>query len=104
MMCYWPTFAATIWEATALAVELSILEGDGGRFYIDHEGGAGNTQVLGRGWVPHGTLEIPFGLQDDPDDWYDASGIGSLRLDVQASSAMTSSESCQVFMQQLRKY
>jgi len=104
IMNYWPLFAATIWEATALAVELSVLEGDGGRFYIDHEGGAGNTQVLGRGWVPHGALEFAFGDQDDPEDWYDPTGIGSLRLDVQASSAMTSSESCQVFAQQLRKY
>jgi len=104
MMCYWPLFAATIWENTALAVHLAAIEGDGGRFYIDHEGGPGNTQVLGRGWVPHGTLEIPFGLQDDPDDWYDVTKIGSLRLDIQASSAMTSSESCQVFAQQLRTY
>jgi len=104
MMTYWPTYSATIWETTALAVELSVIEGDGGRFRIDHEGGPGNTQVLGRGWVPHGAIELAFGVQDDPDDWYDVTKVGNLRLDIKSASGMTSSESCQVFVQQLRKY
>jgi len=103
-MNYWPMFSATMWEATASTLTVAVLEGDGGRLKVDMVDGQGNTQILGRGWVPHGALEFAFGLQDDPDDWLDPGEFKSLRLDVQAASGMTSSESCQIFLQQLRKY
>lgn len=40
------------------------------------------------GWNPHFGFPVPFGDQDDPDDWYDPSGIQkTLRLEVTAGSA-----------------
>ncbi len=101
---YWPTFQALTWEAVAVTGSIAILEGDGGRARVDMVTGGGNTQILATGWCPHGVIDIPFGLQDDPEDWYDVSKLGSLRLDIKAASGMSSTESCQVFMQQLRKY
>jgi len=101
---YWPTFQATMWEGTASAWGVAVLEGDGGRFKVDMDTGQGNTQLLATGWCPHGVIEIPFGLQDDPADWYDVSNLGSLSLDILAQSGFTTGDSCAIFLQQLRKY
>lgn len=101
---YWPVITGSNWKTTAVAYGLAFYEGDGGRFYSIQANGTANIQIIANGWCPHGVIEIPFGLQEDPDDWYDVSGIGSLRLDIKAASGMSSSESCQVFIQQLRKY
>jgi hypothetical protein len=103
-MTYWPTFQATMWEAVASAWGVAVLEGDGGRFKVDMATAHGNTQLHGLGWCPHGVIEIPFGRQDELEDWYDVTKVKNLRLDIKAASGMSSSESCQVFMQQLRKY
>jgi len=103
-MAYWPTFQATMWEGTASAYDVAILEGDGGRFKYHVVTGSGNMQIHALGWCPHGTIEIPFGDQQNIEDWYDVSKIGNLRFDIKSASGMTSSESCQIFMQQLRKY
>jgi len=102
--CYFPTFQATMWEGTASAWGVAVLEGDGGRFKVDMDTSQGNTQLLCTGWCPHGTIELPFGDPNDPADWYDVSKVGSLQLDIKAASGMSSSESCQVFLQQLRTY
>jgi hypothetical protein len=101
---YWPAVVATYWITPAVAGYISCYGGDGGRFTMDMNTAANNAQVLMEGHCPHGVIEIPFGNQDDPEDWYDVSKIGNLRLDIKSASGMSSSESCQVFMQQLRKY
>lgn len=62
------------------------------------------AQFFVRGWLPHGTWEIPFGLQDDMTDWYDVTKVGSLKLDVLASAGVAATEHVQLFLQQLRKY
>ena len=102
--CYWPTFTGTMWEGTASTMTAAILEGDGGRFKYDMADGQGNFQIHALGWCPHGVIEIPFGDQSNLEDWYDVSKVKNLRLDIKAASGMSSSESCQVFMQQLRRY
>jgi hypothetical protein len=66
--------------------------------------GAVNTALIVAGWTPHGVYEIPFGDQDDPDDWYDVTKIGSLKLDIKAASGRSSSDHVQIFLQQLRHY
>ena len=63
-----------------------------------------NYGVIVNGWAPHGVYEIPFGDQDDPDDWYDVTGLGSLKLDIKALSGRSSSDLVQIFLQQLRHY
>jgi len=101
---YWPAFAAAQWRSAVADCQIAIYSGDGGQF-SESQGAAGpNWQALVEGWCPHGVIEIPFGLQDDPADWYDVTKLGSLRLDILSASAMSSSESCQVLLQQLRKY
>lgn len=101
---YWPTFTATMWEGTASTMTVAILEGDGGRLKYDMADGQGNLQIHALGWCPHGTIEIPFGVQEDLADWYDVSKIGKLKLDIKSASGMSSSESCQIFLQQHRAY
>lgn len=101
---YWPAFAAAQWRINVADCQIAIYGGDGGRFSED-QGAAGlNWQAIVEGWCPHGVIEIPFGLQDDPEDWYDVRKLGSLRLNILSASGMSSSESCQIFLQQLRKY
>lgn len=101
---YWPAFAAAQWRAAVADCQIAIYGGDGGRF-SEAQGAAGpNWQALVEGWCPHGVVEIPFGLQDDPADWYDVTKLGSLRLDILSASGMSSSNSCQIFLQQLRSY
>jgi len=65
---------------------------------------AGNYGVIINGWAPHGVYEVPFGDQDEPDDWYDVTNIGSLKLDIKALSGRSSSDLVQIFLQQLRRY
>jgi hypothetical protein len=63
-----------------------------------------NYGIVVAGWAPHGVYEIPFGDQDDPDDWYDVTKVGSLKLDIKALSGRSSSDLVQIFIQQLRHY
>lgn len=54
------------------------------------------------GFCPHSAFCLPFGLQDDQADWFDVSGIGSLKLSLKAGSS--ASGSCEVISQQMRSY
>ena len=101
---YWPGGVATFWVTPCPAGMISFYGGDGGRFSLDMNTATSNWQALIEGHCPHGVLEIPFGLQDDPADWYDVTKLGSLQLDILSASGRSSSDSCQVFLQQLRKY
>jgi len=101
---YWPAFSATPWSSSLEANMTTVYEGDGGRAICLKTTSGLNVQIMCMGWCPHSTIEIPFGIQDDPEDWYDMSEIGDLRLDLKSGSGMSSTESCQIFTQQLRKY
>lgn len=102
--CYWPRVQAGNWESANVPKFVTAWQGDGGRGYIYLDASGGNYDVSIEGWCPHGAVEIPFGLQDDPEDWYDVSALGSLQLDILSVSGRSSSDSVQVFLQQLRKY
>ncbi len=102
--CYWPIFASTGWTSSATPQAINTYEGDGGRFLTINTTAGANLSHACQGYCPHGTVEIPFGLQDDPTDWYDVTKVGNLKLDLTSGSTMSSSESCQIFLQQLRNY
>ncbi|MBU2346590.1 MAG: hypothetical protein KJ888_20565 [Gammaproteobacteria bacterium] len=102
--CYWPAFACAGWRATIGGGDKNIYEGGGGRFKYIQTGEGPNWQAHVEGWAPHGVLEIPFGLQNEPDDWFDVSKLGNLRLDILSGSGRSSTDTVQVFLQQLRKY
>lgn len=94
----------SIWAQTVSAGDLAFYNGDGGQLELYAATGAQNVQVMVEGWCPHGVWEIPMGIQDDIDDWYDVSKVGSLKADIESRSAADSSDSVQIFLQQLRKY
>jgi hypothetical protein len=102
--CYWPIFASTGWTGSDTPQAINAYEGDGGKFQTVNTTAGLNISHMCRGYCPHGTIEIPFGLQDDPTDWYDVTKLGNLKLDLTSGSTMSSSETCQVFIQQLRSY
>jgi len=95
---------ATMLSDTADAGTIALSMGDGGHFHAITGTAAKYCAFFVRGWLPHGTWEIPFGLQDLPDDWYDVSKVSSLRLDVTSAAGLAGTEHVQVFLQQLRKY
>jgi len=76
----------------------------GGRF-----GAAGESADIPftahiRGKNPHGLINIPFGLQDVIDDWYDVTKLGSLKLRLKGGTSSASGDSVNIVTQQLRRY
>lgn len=63
--------------------------------------GAGNAQISG--YDPHYSFILPFGNPDNPEDWYDVTKIGNLKLRLKAGSA-GSGKTVEVVTEQLRKY
>lgn len=102
--CYWPRVSIAQWESSNVAKVATAWQGDGGRGYIYLEGSGGNYNIAVEGWAPHGSVEIPFGIQNDPADWYDVTKLGSLQLDILSVSGRSSTDTVQIFLQQLRKY
>lgn len=102
--CYWPAFAGALWRTATTPAGLCFYSGDGGRFSETQEAAGPNWQAHVEGLAPHGVLEIPFGLQDTPEDWYNVSDIGNLKLDIKGAASVGSSQTSEVFLQQLRSY
>lgn len=65
----------------------------------------GGLMTLGQvvGYLPHHCIQFPFGKQDDLDDWYDVTKVGSLRLAL-LSKAAGSGGTVGIILQQLRRY
>jgi len=59
---------------------------------------------LVHGYLPHSCIQIPFGLQDDLDDWYDVTRVGSLVVRTQAAGEYGSGSEISIHLQQLRRY
>lgn len=55
------------------------------------------------GYLPNHCIQFPFGLQDDPDDWYDVTKKGSVQLRIKGGLRGANAE-YQIVLQQLRKY
>lgn len=54
------------------------------------------------GYVPHHVVEFPMGLQNEIEDWYDVTKLGSLKARLKGLSGSTAV--CTWFAQQLRRY
>lgn len=91
---------AATWAGSILGGDMGVYNGDGGKLQV-WTGGEANIQIIVDGWAPHGTLQIPFGLQNEIEDWYDVSKIGSLKLDITDG---VDSATSKIFLQQLRRY
>lgn len=53
---------------------------------------------------PHNCIPIPFGDQQIMSDWYDLTGVGSLRARLLSSSDADSGDTTYIVTQQVRKY
>ena len=98
--CQYITMQGTTWSTEAQANNLAAQDGEGGNLSTVQLADGLNQQVKVEGWLPHGVFEIPFGIKDDPADWYDVRGIGSLRADMLGGAAGNAS----IFIQQIRPY
>lgn len=65
--------------------------------------GSANAQVNVMGYLPHSIIPVNFGDQNDPEDWYNATKVGSLQAILKAGAAGTAG-AVAVFLQQLRRY
>ncbi len=97
------TATFTKWAAAVGTLPYASLGSAGGRMVV-YSGSSENGVAIVAGYLPHGVWEIPFGLQDDPDDWFDVTKTGSLKLDITGASGLAGTESVQIFLQQFRKY
>jgi hypothetical protein len=91
---------ANRWAATAADAQIAVYNGDGGKLNIICDTAGTNMNVFVRGFVPHCVYQLPTGMQDDPNDWWDVRGINSLRADITGASTATG----YLFIQQLRTY
>jgi hypothetical protein len=63
-----------------------------------------NFQSLAHGYAPHGTVAIPLGNLQDPEDWFGVAGLESLKLRLRGEASVSGSPTCDVVIQQLRPY
>ena len=96
---YWATYVGL--GQTASTPSGVGAEGRGGHIYVT--GGCTQQQGLIRGWLPNHCFQFPFGRQDQIDDWYDVTKVGSLRLRLEEAT-YTAGQIQAVILQQLRRY
>jgi len=65
---------------------------------------AGQVKGIVKGYMPHGVMAIPFGDLWDANKWYDVTKLGSWELIITAGSGCTTSSTCQIVTEQLRRY
>lgn len=77
--------------------------GRGGYFL---KNGSNCVEVNGicHGWLPNHCWQIPFGNEQDIDDWYDVTKIGNLELRLRAGAGSVGTGTGAVILQQLRRY
>lgn len=87
-------------DAKVIAAGLPV----GGRFWVKTETGTIGVNVIARGKNPHGCIAIPFGMQDDPEDWFDVTKLGTLSLRTKGGPNSASGDEVHIVTQQLRPY
>jgi hypothetical protein len=102
--CYWPTFQDTQWREEVATAEASVYSGDGGRFTHDAEAAGPNHQILARGWAPHAMVPILPIRSDGREEMFEFGSNDKLRLDLEGSSSVGTSQTCQIVTQQYRAY
>lgn len=54
------------------------------------------------GWLPNHCIQFPFGLEDEPTDWFDPTRVDKARLRLEAGSGGTGTGA--IILEQLRTY
>lgn len=75
----------------------------GGKVQLQGVDGLSAATGIVKGYMPNHCVEFPFGDPKDPDDWYDVTKLGSLRLRLQYGSGGALGTQA-VVLQQLRRY
>lgn len=88
------------WNTSATDYGTAFYDGDGGRLKTICSTIGMNTQVQVEGYIPHAVFKLPFGNQQNPADWYDVRGLGSLRADVTGGAAAQG----YIFLQTVKLY
>ncbi len=103
--CYWPIAIAQEWLTPPSSNNnMGCFSGDGGRLTIGTASGwTSNASILVEGQCPHAMIDIPMGLQDEIDDWFDATKVGSLELAIKGGASLGAG-TAEIYVQQLRKY
>ena len=100
-----PTYDCRVSALGLNAVDAALYtdESYGGTFSkIATNAALGQHHVVG--YNPHGSLQLPFGKQDEIEDWYKVSGIGNLKLNITGGAAVAANSVCEIVSQQLRPY
>lgn len=103
MYCTANNLAITGVKSEVVDKALRVGPNSGGRFTAKAESSEAVGTFHVRGKNPHGCICIPFGLQDELDDWYDVPQLGSLQLRTKGGTSAASSTTS-VVVQQLRSY
>lgn len=88
-------------EAAANAMQITGIAGN--TFVAVIATADGNAYMRVRGKNPHNCICLPFGKQDVIDDWYDLSGVGSLKLRLNGGGGAANGVT-RICTQQLRRY
>jgi hypothetical protein len=96
---YWALLEGTMYGNPYPVYNYAVAQG--GHFSIKGEA-TGQFSGICRGWLPNHCTQFPFGDQQDIEDWYDVTKIGSLRLRLK--SGTSTSGNVDTILQQLRKY
>lgn len=56
------------------------------------------------GYLPHHCIQFPFGRQDQIDDWYDVTKLGSLKAETLSAGEYGAGSEISLITQQLRRY
>lgn len=106
---YWASILLVPYSSTAVDYHLvdaaGAASGQGGYFKLLVQSGVGTPSVRGiaQGWCPNHCFNFPFGNPQDPDDWYDVTKVGHLRLRLKAGAAGGTGVASAI-LQQLRRY
>jgi len=90
-------------DPNAAAVQ-AVNQHDGGVVVLKSESGGPMVWLKVSGYLPHCVFDFPFGKQDIIADWYNVTGLGSLRFRVKAAGSASSTDTFRVLTQQLRTY
>jgi len=96
-------FGRTSWRTTVAGGDGAMYSGAGGRFQHIQAAAGPNWQAICEGFLPHAVMEYPFGLQDEINDWFNVSGLGSVKLDITGGAAVGTAN-CEVCLQQFVQY
>jgi len=101
-----PIFVAPCYGGSALAVNSTARNAlqaqwlNGGQVTVESANGTDDFRGVAQGFCPQGLVVFNMGPKDIIEDWYDPTGVGSLRLEVLGAGAQT----IRCITEQLRHY